>query len=226
MGNLVQAAVEAGLGGDHAHVAGGRLGNDGGNLTLVGFEGLTHGIQVVVGQHDGLGGGCGGHARRTGQRQGSHARTGLGEQRIHMAVVATGKLNDHVATGHTAGQANRGHGRLGTRRHHTHLLNRTGNRGVNTVDHQLSQLSLRRARRTEGQAACGGLLNRLHDLRVRVAQNRRAPGADQVNVLVSVRVVQVGALSLRGEGGGAAHGVEGAHRGVHATGNHRAGTLE
>ena len=226
MGNLVQAAVEAGLGGDHAHVAGGRLGNDGGNLTLVGFEGLAHGVQVVVGQNDGLGGGCGGHARRTGQRQGCHTRTGLGEQRIHVTVVAAGKLNNLVAASHTARQANRGHGRLGTRGHHAHLLNRAGNHRVNTVDHQLSQLSLRRARRTEGQAALSRLLNRLNNLRVRVAQNRRAPGADQVNVLVAVRVVQVGAISLRGEGGGAAHGVEGAHRGVHAAGNHRAGTLE
>ena len=226
MGNLVQAAVEAGFGGDHAHVAGGRLGDDGGNLTLVGFEGLAHGIQVVVGQHDGLGGGRGGHAGRTRQRQGCHARTGLGEQRIHVAVVAAGKLNNLVAAGHAAGQANRGHGRLGTRGHHAHLLNRAGDRGVNAVDDQLGQLRLGGARRTEGQAARGGLLNGLHDLRVRVAQNRRAPRADQVNVFVAVRVVQVGALSLRRKRRSAAHGVEGAHRGVHAAGNHRAGTLE
>ena len=226
VGNLVQAAVEAGFGGDHAHVAGGRLGDDGGNLTLVGFEGLAHGVQVVIGQNNGLGGGRGSHASRTRQRQGCHARTGLGEQRIHVAVVAASKLNDLVAAGHTAGQANRGHGRLGTCGHHAHLLNRAGNRGVNAVDDQLGQLRLGGARRTEGQAARGGLLNGLHDLRVRVAQNRRAPGADQVNVLVAVRVVQVGALSLRRKRRSAAHGVEGAHRGVHAAGNHRAGTLE
>ena len=59
-----------------------------------------------------------------------------------------------------------------------------------------------------------------------MTQNRRAPRADQVNVLVAVRIVQVRALSLRGKRGGAAHRIESTHRGIHAAGNHRARTLK
>ena len=224
--NLVQATVETGLGGHHTHVAGRRLSNNRGNLTLVVCERLTHSVQVVIGQNDGLRGGCGSHASRTRQRQGSHTRTSLGKQRIHVTVVAARELNNLVATGHTARQTNRSHGRLSTGRHHTHLINSAGNRRVNTVDHQLSQLSLRRARRTKGQAALSRLLNRLNNLRMRMTQNRRAPRADQVNVLVAVRIVQVRALSLRGKRGGAAHRIESTHRGIHAAGNHRARTLK
>ena len=143
-----------------------------------------------------------------------------------MTVVAARELNNLVATGHTARQANRSHGRFSTGGHHTHLINRAGNCRVNTVDHQLSQLSLRRARRTKRQAALSRLLNSLNHLRMRVTQNRRAPRADQVNVLVAVRIVQVRALSLRRKRGGAAHRIEGAHRGIHAAGNHRARTLK
>ena len=222
----MQTAVEAGLGGHHTHVAGRRLSDNRGNLTLVSCERLTHSVQVVIGQNNGLRGGCGSHASRTRQRQGSHTRTSLGKQRIHVAVVATRELNNLVAASHTTRQTNRSHGRLGTRGHHTHLLNRTRNHRVNTVDHQLSQLSLRRARRTKRQAALSRLLNSLNHLRMRVTQNRRAPRADQVNVLVAVRIVQVRALSLRRKRGGAAHRIEGAHRGIHTAGNHRARTLK
>ena len=224
--NLVQATVETGLGGDNTHVAGRRLSNNRGNLTLVVRERLTHSVQVVIGQNDGLRGGCGSHASRTRQCQGSHTRTSLREQRIHVTVVAARELNNLVATSHTTRQTNRSHGRLSTGRHHTHLINSARNRRVNTVDHQLSQLSLRRARRTEGQAALSRLLNSLNHLRMRVTQNRRTPRADQVNVLVAVRIVQVRALSLRRKRRSATHRIEGAHRGIHTTGNHRARTLE
>ena len=224
--NLVQATVETGLGGHHTHVAGRRLSNNRGNLTLMVRERLTHSVQVVIGQNDGLRGGCGSHASRTRQRQGCHARTRLGKQRIHVTVVAARKLNNLVATGHTTRQTDSSHRRLSTGGHHTHLINRTGNRRVNTVDHQLSQLSLRRARRTKRQAALSRLLNRLNHLRMRVAQNRRAPRADQVNVLVAVRIVQVRALSLRRKRRSAAHRIESTHRGIHTTGNHHARTLK
>ena len=222
----MQATVETGLGGHHTHVAGRRLSDNCGNLTLVVRERLTYSVQVVIGQNDSLRGGCGSHASRTRQCQGSHTRTSLREQRIHVTVVAARKLNNLVATGHTTRQTNRSHGRLSTGRHHTHLINSAGNRRVNTVDHQLSQLSLRRARRTKRQAALSRLLNRLNHLRMRMTQNRRTPRADQVNVLVAVRIVQVRALSLRRKRRSAAHRIEGAHRGIHTTGNHRARTLK
>ena len=222
----MQAAVETGLRGHHTHVAGRRLSNDGGNLALVVRERLTHSVQVVIRQNNGLRGGSGSHASRTRQRQSSHTRTSLRKQRIHVAVVAARKLNNLVATGHTTRQTNRSHGRLSTGGHHTHLINRARNHRVNAVDHQLSQLSLRRARRTKRQAALSRLLNRLNHLRMRMTQNRRTPRADQVNVLVAVRIVQVHALSLRGKCGGAAHRIESTHRGIHAAGNHRARTLK
>src|SRR5919112_1992943 len=46
----------------------------------------------------------------------------------------------------------------------------------------------------EGEAAIHGGVHGLQDGRVRMAEQRRTPGADKVNVFVAVRVRQVGSL--------------------------------
>ena len=82
------------------------------------------------------------------------------------------------------------------------------------------------SRRAEAQAVGGGLLHGLDDGRVRVAVDHRAVGTDQVNVLVAVHVPQAGALAAGDDAGLAAHGAEGADRGVHTTRDGLDGALE
>ena len=167
--------VEARLGRDDAHVARRGLGDDAGDArTELGERGLDGGA-VVVRQHDGVGGDVRGDARRLGEPQRDDAGAGLGEQRVDVAVVAAGELDDHVAAGEAAGQTERRHRRLGAGRDEPHLVDRRAG------DDLLGELDLGRAGRPEGRAARRGRLDRRHDLGVRVAEQHRAPRADQVD---------------------------------------------
>ena len=88
--------VEALARGDHAHVGRRGLGDDGGNAVAVLGEGGFDGVEVVVGQHERLGGGRGGDAGRAGQREGRQAGACGGEEAVEVAVVAAGELDDEV----------------------------------------------------------------------------------------------------------------------------------
>src|SRR5436305_14322170 len=54
---------------------------------------------------------------------------------------------------------------------------------------------------------------------MRVTEDRRAPRADEVDVGVAVRVVEVGAFTTDHEAGRSAYGAERADRRVHPTGS-------
>ena len=138
-----------------------------------------------------------------------------------MTVIATGELDDQIAAGEPAGQAQRGHGGLGAGGDHADLLHRS-----HTIHEQLGQFSLSARGCAEGQAALHGLVHRFEHHRVGVAQQRRTPRTHQVHVLAAVHIGQVRALGRGNERRGSPHGVEGAYRGVHATGHHALGTVE
>jgi len=216
-----QARVEALAGGDHTHVGGRALGDDGGDPAGVGGEGLLHGGEVVVGQHQGLGRGGRGDPGGAGQGEGRHAGARLGQQGVHVPVVAPGELHDEVPAGHAARQADRGHGRLGPGRDHAQLVDR-----ADPLDHEFGQLGLPAGRGPEGQAALHGLVHGLDDGRVGVPDEGGPPRADEVDVLAAVDVGEVRALGRGDEGRGAAHGREGPHRGVDPAGHDLARAVE
>ena len=58
------------------------------------------------------------------QAEGGDAGAGLGEQRVDVAVVAAGELDDTAAAGEAAGQPDRAHRRLGAGVDQPHLLDR------------------------------------------------------------------------------------------------------
>ena len=116
--------MKPGVRGDDAHVGGGGLGDDRGDLAGVRGERGAHGVEVVVRQHEGLRGGRRGHAGRAGQREGGQAGAGLGQQPVGVAVVVAGELDQQVAAGEAAGQADRRHRRLGAGRDQAQLLDR------------------------------------------------------------------------------------------------------
>ena len=66
-----------------------------------------------------------GDAGRVGQRERGDPGTGRGQQRVDMAVVAPGELDDLGPAGEPAGQPDRRHGGLGARGDQPHLLDRS-----------------------------------------------------------------------------------------------------
>ena len=93
-GDPAQCRVVAGLRGDGSHVARGGLGDDRGDGVAESRERRLNRLDVVVGQHDCVSGSGSGDPGRGRQAEGRHPRTGVGQQRIDMAVVAAGELDD------------------------------------------------------------------------------------------------------------------------------------
>ncbi len=204
-GDPGKAGVEALAGRDDTHVGRSRLGDDGGDVAAVLGEGCLDGGEIVVGQHQGLGGGGGGDAGRTGQRQGGDAGPGRGEESVEVAVVAAGELDDQVASGEAAGQPDGGHGGFGAGGDHPDAFG-----GGDAFLDDRGEVGFVRRRGAEGESAVDGGVDGCEDGRVGVAQQRRAPGADEVDVLGAVGVGQVRALGGHHEPRGPAHGAEGA----------------
>ena len=216
-----QPLQEAGSRIDHAHVGGHRLHDDAGDLAGVSVQQGLHGGQVVElgGKgvlHDVLGHtGGGGMAARQG------GGTGVHQQAVGVAVVAALKLDDLVPAGGPPGQTDGGHHRLGARVDHAHHLD-VGHQ----VDHQLGDLHLPAGGSAEGQAVLDGLLHRLPDHRVVMAQDHGTPGAHIVNILPAVLVPDEGAVGPGDEAGGHAHRPVGPHRGVDSAGQDLHGLLK
>jgi hypothetical protein len=85
-----------------------------------------------------------------------------------------------------------------------------------TSDDFFRHLDLGFGRRAERQAARGRILHRLHHVRMGVADDRRAPRTDVVDITLAVRIPEVRAFGAGDEARRAAHRTEGAHRRVDA----------
>ena len=123
-----------------------------------------------------------------------------------MPVVAAGELDDELASGEAARQADGGHRRLGPGRDEAEPLD-----GSATHD-LLGQLDLGSGGRAVRRAAGDRLRDGGEDLGVGVPEQHRPPAADEVDVLVAVGVGEVGAAGALDEAGCAADCVERADR--------------
>ena len=191
---------------DDPHVAGGRLRDDAGDLRTPGREGGLDGGQVVVGQHDRLGGRGRRHPRAVGQPEGRDSRAGRREQRVDVAVVAAGELHDDGPPGEPAGQPDRGHRRLGAAVDEANLL------GRGASDDLLRERDLVLGRRAEREPAGRGRLDRLDHGRVRVPEDHRPPRPDEVDVPAAVDVGEPRSRGAGHEPRRAADGPERPHR--------------
>ena len=124
-----------------------------------------------------------------------------------MAVVAALELDDHVAPGRAARQAQRTHRRLGARADEAHLLH-----ARHVFQDLFGQLDFALGRRTEGKALVHRAMDRFFDRRVTVAEDHRPPGADVIDVALSLGVDEVRAFGAGNEARRAADGAKGAHR--------------
>src|SRR5213078_1634056 len=113
--------------------------------------------------------------------EGCDAGAGGGEQRVDVSVVAAGELHDSRATGEAAGEADRRHRRLGAGADEPHLLDR-----ADPGDDLLGELDLALGRRTEAGAAADLGPHRVDNGGMRMAEDDRAPGADEVDVVTAV----------------------------------------
>jgi hypothetical protein len=159
---------EPGCRGDNAHVRRRRLGDHGGDAAGVRGEDLLQRGTVVVRdderlRRDGLR-----HAGRARQCEGRQPRPGGGQQTVGVTVVVARELDEQVASGRAARQADGGHGRLGARGDQPRLLH-----GRHPSHDLLDELRLGRGRRPERQSARGGGLDGGDDLGMGVAEQRR-----------------------------------------------------
>ncbi|MCY1534316.1 hypothetical protein D9M68_696840 [compost metagenome] len=178
-------------------------------------------LDVVVFEHDGVLHHLGRHASAGRVAEGGETRTGFHQQRVGMAVVAAFELDDLLASGRAARQADRAHAGFGARTHQAHHVD-----AGHQLDDLFGQLHLTLGRRTVGKAFQHRFLHRFQHGRVAMAQDHRAPGADVVDVLLAVGVPEIGTLGALHETRCAAHGAEGAHGRVHAAGDQGLGAVK
>jgi hypothetical protein len=200
---------------DDAHVPGDGLDDDRRQVLGMALDGRAHVLDVVVAADERVRGGAGRHAGRGGDAEGRHAGPRGGEERVGVAVVAAGELEDPVAAGRAAREAQRAHRRLGPRRDEANLLDRG-----HGVDELLRERHLALGRRAEGRPRRSRLLHGLDDLGIGVPEDERPPGHHPVEIAVALRVPDVGALAASSEERLAgAHGPPGPDRGVDAAGD-------
>src|SRR6266567_3891575 len=100
-----------------------------------------------------------------------------------MTMITALELDDLVAPGEYSRQPNRRHGCLRARVAHSDFLHR-GDGGANQASHRY----LQRIGNAETGSVLGGFFDGADDRRMRVAENGRSPGADVIDVLVSIHV--------------------------------------
>ena len=169
--------------GHQAHVGGHRFHQHRRELGARLREHQVECLVVVVGRDDRVGHRAVGDARRAGETECGDPAARRDQERVGVAVVAAGELEDLGAAGRAAGEAHRGHPGFGPGRHEPYLLDR-GHR----VADRLRQLHFASGGRTERRAFGRGALHRFDDARVGVTEDRRPPRLHVVEVAVAVGV--------------------------------------
>src|SRR5215831_11046752 len=103
-----------------------------------------------------------------------------------MAVVTAIEFDNLVAFGESARETNGGHGRFGARIAHAYFLDARHER-----TNQLRHRDFEWIGNPKTRAVLGGVLDRLDDFRMRMAEDRRAPGSDVVNIIIAINVPNV-----------------------------------
>src|ERR1700722_4061674 len=106
-----------------------------------------------------------------------------------MTVIAAVELDDVVALCESARQTDRAHGRLRAGICHANFLD-----ARNKFTNQLRHFDFEWIRNSKTCAAIGGGFDGGNYFRMRMAENRRSPGADIINQFISVHVPYVRAF--------------------------------
>ena len=152
------------------------------------------GVEIVEWRGDRQRGECLGNARGVRKAEGRDAGASPNEKRITVPVITTIELDNEVAPGHGAGDADRTHRRFrSTRDESQHLHVR------HTLDDHVRQTHLQLGRNTEAGAAPHRLLERTEHHWWRVAEHEWSPRKNKINVFVPVHVPDSAALPSLGD---------------------------
>ena len=201
------------------HVSHHRFQNDSGDRIAPLLERLFDAGHIVVSQDERILSGASGDSGRVGNGQGRGGAACGHQQAVDVTVVVSRELDDPVAARRTPRQANRTHRRLGPGIHEPDFFD--GRHGLG--DHR-RQFVLCFRWRAEACAMRGCLLDRLHNIGMRMPQNHRSPGSDVVEVTVAIDVEQVGSLPTADNDRFTSHGAEGACGAIDSSGNQLTGT--
>src|SRR6266508_3160750 len=145
--------------------------------------------------------------------QSERARTGLDEQAVCMAVIAALELHDAATAGDPARKPQRRHGRLRSGADQSHQF-----KPRDESNESLGHLGLGLGRGTEGKSTARCLPHCGDDLPVRMSENERSPGADEIEVFATVGVPNAAAFAVHDEAWRAADGAKRTQRGVDPAG--------
>jgi hypothetical protein len=155
---VAEQLEEPGIGRDEAHVGGDRLDEHRREVVAVLGEGGLDAGAVVERDHHRVGDGRGRDPRAPGEAERGDAAAGGHEQRIEVAVVAAGELQDLGPVGGTAREAHGGHRGFGARRDQPHLFDRR-----DAVGDRLGELDFAWGGRAERRAVGRGAPHRVDD---------------------------------------------------------------
>ncbi len=138
-----------------------------------------------------------------------------------MAVVAAFELDNGIASGEAARQANGAHAGFGAAGHQAHHFDRR-----HELANGFSHVDFVGRGRAETQRAGGCPMHRLDDLRMSVPGDHRSPGTDVVDIARAFGVDHVGAFGAVDKARHAADLAKCAHRRVDPAGNGELGAIE
>ena len=191
-----EGPAELGRRGHEAHVADDRFEDHAGDPVALRREQLRERLRVVVPQHAA----CPavqptGTPGLLGTPSVSALEPADDEQRIDVAVVAAGELDDQVAAGEPAREPDGAHRRLGAAGDEPHHLDRR-----HRVDDHFGELAFRvRTARRSWSRCLTAASDGFDHARVAVAEDHRPPRADEVEVAVAVEVEEVRAVGAGDE---------------------------
>ena len=202
----------------HTHVGSHRLYNDAGHLFRPGVKQGLHAGQIVKLGGEGVLDDILRHSGAAGMSSRQSGGPGGHQQTVTVSVIAALELDNLVPTGGAPGQPDGGHHSLGTGVDHAHHFN-----ARHQLHHELGNLHLPGSRCAERQSVPDSFLHRLPDHGVVMAQNHGAPGADVVQIIPAVHIIDVAALGSLDKAGRQPHGTVGPDGGIHAAGQYPAG---
>src|SRR5437660_4687936 len=129
-------------------------------------------------------------------------------------MVAAIELDNLVAFGESASQTNGGHRRFRARIAHANFLDAWHER-----TDQFRHGDFEWVGYSETGAVLRCVLDCLDDFRMRMAQYRRSPGADVVNIIIAINVPDVCAFGFVDEKWLSSDGSKGAHGRIDSAGN-------
>ena len=183
------------------------------------LEGFRQTLRIVIGQDHGRFGNARRHTAGRRVAKGKQAGPGLHQQMVGVAVIAAFELDQDVATGKPARQADGAHRRLGTGRHQPHHVQRG-----HQFAQQIGNIDFALGGRAKGQTIDHGFLYRFDHFRVRMTKNHRPPRADVIGIPPAVGILYLATDALLEKQRRATDRPKGAHRRIDAAGNMFLGT--